>query len=400
MRLLSVVPEIEGFLSKFRPLLSRRQFRHFCRYIIGLVASDRKSIKRIASSCSDKVDQSNLNRFMHSYSVNDESIQSKMTELVWRDIKKAGAAGGGRLKVYLIIDDSLLKKFGRHMDGTGYLFSTKDGKSILCHDIVTSFMLVDGRGYPVNVKLYVKEDACEKHGIRFRTRIELACELINSLTVPDNADVTVLFDSWYLCRDIVSAIHARGWHYVSEARSNRRVVFDGTDMSINKLPILLRHMFCDYDIEEANELYSSFQTNVRMKGLGDINLVMKMKMFQKEPDEMHFLVSDLMMMTMDIRDMILTYGKRHRIEEFYRDSKQSLGLGEYMVRDIRASNRHWRLVFVAYTLLILVKNAEGLLEKTIGELCDWIRDRCIESLMSTVHSLKNLEFDQIKQMFR
>jgi hypothetical protein len=46
VRLLTVVPEIEGFLNKFRPLLPRSQFRHYCRYIIGLIASDRKSIKK------------------------------------------------------------------------------------------------------------------------------------------------------------------------------------------------------------------------------------------------------------------------------------------------------------------------------------------------------------------
>ena len=406
MRLLTVVPEIEGFLSKFRPCLSRRQFRHFCRYILGLMASDRKSIKRIASFCTDRVDQSNLNRFMHSNKVDDESIQSRMMELVWRDVTRSRPAG--RMKVYLIIDDSLLEKFGRHMEGTGYLFSTKDGKSILCHDIVTSCMVVNGKEYPVDVRLYVREEVCMKQNIQFKTRIELALELINFFTVPDNTDVIVLFDSWYLCSDIVDAVHAKGWHYVSESKSNRRVVFDddydddyydgGMDTSIKELPVLFRHMFSDHAIE--GELYSSFQTNVRMGGLGSINLLMKVKMFQKDPDEMHFLVSDIM--EMDTQSMVLTYGIRHKIEEFYRNSKQSLGLGEYMVRDIMASNRHWRLVFVTYTLLILLKETQNLLQHTIGELCDWIRERCVESLMSKVYSMtrENLKFEHIVQTFR
>lgn len=260
-------------------------------------------------------------------------------------------------------------------------------------------MIVNGNGYPVDVRLYVRKEICKEQNIPFKTRIELALELIDSFTttVPDNADVIVLFDSWYLCKEIVDAIHTRGWHYVSESKSNRRVLFDGMDRSMNELPVLLRHMFSDYAIED--ELHSSFQTDVHMKSLGDLNLVMKIKMFQKEPDEMHFLVSD--MMEMSVRDTIITYGVRHKIEEFYRDSKQSLGLGEYMVRDIRASNRHWRLVFVTYTLLLLVKNAENLLQQTIGELCDWIRERCTVSIMS-VYSMarENLEFAQIVKAFK
>jgi hypothetical protein len=313
---------------------------------------------------------------MHSDSVNDESIQARMMRLIWHDIVEKEKVSG-RLNLCLIIDDSLLEKFGRHMQGTGYLFSTKEGKSILCHDIVTSFMVVNGMGYPVDVRLYIREEVCREQKILFKTRIELACDLINSFTVPDGAEVIVLFDSWYLCKDIVDAIHARGWHYVSEARANRRVIFgmnDGMDMSISELPILNRHMFSDQVIED--ELYSSFQAGVHIRSLGDLNLVVKMKIFQNDADEMHFLLSDIMHMS--IKDMILTYGKRHRIEEFYRDSKQSLGLGEYMVRDIRASNRHWRLVFVAYTLLIHLKRTQNLLKHTIGEMCDWIRERCTE----------------------
>lgn len=110
-------------MRKFRPLFSRSQFRHFCRYIVGLIASDRKRIRRIASFCADRVDQSNLNRFMHSGSIDDSSIHSKMMELVWHDVKRSKSAG--RLKVYLIIDDSLLEKFGRHIDGTSTSLATR-----------------------------------------------------------------------------------------------------------------------------------------------------------------------------------------------------------------------------------------------------------------------------------
>lgn len=392
MRLLTVIPEIKAFLGKFRPLLSRRQFRHFCRYIIGLLAQDRKNIRRIASSCIDRIDQSNLNRFMHSHRVDDESIQSRMMELVWRDAMKVRSSS--RPTVLLLMDDSLIQKFAKHMEGTGYLFSPKDGKSILCHDIVTSFMIIDGSGYPVDVRLYVREDSCTEEGIEFKTRIELACELIRTFKVPDGLDVIVLFDSWYLCREVVDAVHARGWHYVSEAKSNRKVVLDGEETRIDELPLLLTYMFRDCAVEE--KLYSSMKTKVRMRGLGDVNLVMKINIYQKGPDEMHFILSDI---DMDVMGVILTYDERHRIDEFYRDSKQTLGLGEYMVRDIRASNRHWRLVFVAYTLLILLKKTKNLV-KTVGEMCDWIREKCIESLLSMVYSMskRNVGFSQIKEM--
>ncbi len=270
VRLLTVVPELACFLNRFRHLMSRIRFRHFCRYILGLVASDRKSIRRITSSCQDAVDQSNLNRFMHSDAIDDSSIQARVMDMVWRDIAKRRPSG--RLKVFLIIDDSLLQKFGTHMEGAGYIFSTKEHRSILCHDVVTSFMVAGGTGYQVDVRL-----------------------------------------------------------------------------------------------------------------------------FQKGPDVMHFLVSDIM--GIGAGEVVADYDRRHRIEEFYRDGKQSLGLGEYMVRDSRASNRHWRWVFLAYALLVLVRDAEGLAGRTIGQMCDWVREKCAEVLVSRACTMarRSHETEQIVQ---
>jgi|GEM_PF-5402145 len=79
-------------------------------------------------------------------------------------------------------------------------------------------------------------------------------------------------------------------------------------------------------LKERDDEIEKLKQENRLKMLADNNLVMKTKMFQKEPDEIHFLVSDLMVKMTDIRDMILIYGKRHQIEEFYRDSEQSRGL--------------------------------------------------------------------------
>ncbi|MDE1862258.1 MAG: hypothetical protein KGI33_05030 [Thaumarchaeota archaeon] len=177
---------------------------------------------------------------------------------------------------------------------------------------------------------------------------------------------------------MVDAVHARGWHYISESKPNRWAWYEGNRVKLDGMRLLVRHMFSDHYIE--GNLYSCFQKEVHVESLGDISLVMKERLFQKGPDVMHFLVSDTMGIGAD--EVVLEYDRRHRIEEFYRDGKQSLGLGEYMVRDSRASNRHWRWVFLAYTLLVLVRDAEGLVEKTIGQMCDWIREKCAEVLVS------------------
>jgi hypothetical protein len=63
MRLLTVIPELQPFLERLRPNFTRRQFRHLARYVIGLVASRRKTIRSIARSTTDRFDQSSLNTY-------------------------------------------------------------------------------------------------------------------------------------------------------------------------------------------------------------------------------------------------------------------------------------------------------------------------------------------------
>ena len=62
-------------------------------------------------------------------------------------------------------------------------------------------------------------------------------------------------------------------------------------------------------------------------------------------------------------------GHRWRIETFYRDAKQNLGLESYLVRDIRAVKRHIALVFVAFTILQLCSRDRRFKDLVAGAVC-------------------------------
>jgi len=53
------------------------------------------------------------------------------------------------------------------------------------------------------------------------------------------------------------------------------------------------------------------------------------------------------------RKIIETYLLRWPIEAFYQDAKQRLGLNEYRMRSAAAIQKHWSLVYVAYSFLHL-----------------------------------------------
>ncbi len=203
MRLLTVIPELQPFLERLRPSFTRKQFRHLARYVIWLVASRRKTIRSIARSTTDRFDQSSLNRFMNSDASETEVLSDACKTMALEDHKDC--PGGD---ILLIIDDTLLEKSGETMESVGYQYSAKDGESILSHDLVSCVMVCScGQVVPVDLRHYVKAKV---------------------FAVPAGSRaakkrVVVLFDSWYLCKEIVDAIRKRGWHFVSESKSNRKI---------------------------------------------------------------------------------------------------------------------------------------------------------------------------------
>jgi hypothetical protein len=81
---------------------------------------------------------------------------------------------------------------------------------------------------------------------------------------------------------------------------------------------------------------------------------------------------------------------RWKIDAFYRDAKQELGLEDYEVRKLRGLKRHWLMVFLADTLLQFNSRAERLVERvksgfeTVGSTCRYAGMEVLRSFISLV----------------
>ena len=375
MKLLTVIPELQPFLERLRPAFSRRQFRHLARYVIGLVASRRKTIRSIARSTTDRFDQSSLNRFMNSGAWETEALSEACKTMALEDHKDCPGS-----EMLLIIDDTLLEKSGETMESVGYQYSAKDGESILAHDLVSCVMVCSCRQVvPVDLRQYVKAKVCEEKR-EFKTRIELAREMIESFTIPASRGgaskrIVVLFDSWYLCKEIVDAIKRRGWHFVSESKSNRNVrTADGAPFVNASAVGLSEADGSTMPFRERTYLHRELDVFMPSLGInGDVRLMVEREMDGK--DENHYVVTD--MTGISAEELLSLFKARHITEEFYRDAKQNLGLDSYMVRGHEATNRHWWAIFLAYMSLNQLKRTVlGLEDMTVGQLCEWVEERC------------------------
>ena len=92
------------------------------------------------------------------------------------------------------------------------------------------------------------------------------------------------------------------------------------------------------------------------------------------------------------RTVLAAYGNRQQIENFFKDTKQHLGLGEYQMRKAEGIQRHWALVVCAHAILQMTERTQR--RRSIGQLTARIEDLTQEAAMEWAHrrGLKGLQW--------
>src|SRR3990170_587318 len=379
MLISSNVDVLTGLLEEFRPCFSKPQFRNFSTYTLGLVACEgKKNIDAINRCFMNAKNQSSLNRFLTHSPWNLQRLENKRLELARTRLPAEEGSTG-----YFIIDDTINRKTGKHMEEAGYHFDSAQGKAVWGHDIVTTHYVNGETEYPVRLSLYVKKKTCQKEQRVFKTKIQLAIGQIEAFMPPAGTNVVVAFDSWFFCRQIVEAVAAKGWDWVTQAESNRLVCLNGEEANVTALASgLLEKQF--KTVKVKGEEFSLCGFEVWMSKVGSVKLVVAK---EKEEDGFHFYVSNRL--DWSAKQVLLAYKVRQSIDVFYRDAKQNLGLEAYQMRRGRGAIIHWHLVFCAHTLLTLLKKsaieADKRLAKTLvtmGDVCRWLKNQCSRKLVN------------------
>ena len=161
------------------------------------------------------------------------------------------------------------------------------------------------------------------------------------------------------------------------------------------MPLIPRNAYRQVQLGEQN--YWCFTRSLQVPGLGKVRLVISF-----ENPELTGTYAVLLSNRTDwsAKKILASYLQRWPIETFYQDSKGHLGLDKYRMRTALAIQKHWCLVFVAYSLLhldclpsSLISGSEKLSShpiKTIGQICRQQGQKLIEELIMFAH-------DQLQQ---
>ena len=237
----------------------------------------------------------------------------------------------------------------------------------------------------------------------FRTKISLAVELVKEAIESNLAFETVLFDSWYLAPLLLEVLAEHNKKWISILKINRNIRtnnlrildeeekpihFESTQIKVEDLiPLIPASAF--KPVEIGSETYYCFSKNVHIASLGKVRLVISFD----NPD-LHGTCAVLVTnhLSWNAKKIIETYLLRWPIETFYQDAKQQLGLNQYRMRTAKAIQKHWCLVFVAYSFLHLdclpaSRRKVHKPIKTIGQVVRKQSQKLIEQLLLHSHKL-------------
>jgi len=310
----AVVEESADF---FRSIFSWHQFRRFKQYLTGLITGGNPSVRSIARRIVEPVDQSTLNRFLTTYNWSREELNRRRLQLLQteRDTKRRGDG-------VVAIDDTLLPKTGRKMPGAGKLWDHASGRYVHAQCLVTSHYADPDRDYPLGLRQYYKHDSVEAEQHGFRTKIMQAMELVDECEEMGVAAENYVFDSWYLSGELAEHIKGYGKGWVSRLKRNRILhTSDGkvkAGMWEEKAP---RHAF--RKVKALGRSYWVYTKVLTVNKLGRVRIVVSYDNPELEGEAVILASSHTHWRA---KSVVRCYGLRFRVDNFYKDAKQNLGL--------------------------------------------------------------------------
>lgn len=184
--------------------------------------------------------------------------------------------------------------------------------------------------------------------------MDLITESIQEMQFPA---FTFVFDSWYLCKELVDHIESYKRLWIAACKSDRLILINGRYISLaDYFNTLSDRDFTERMVNGKKLLVH--QRTARFKSLGKRARLI----ISKEGKETLFLATNR---SGTVEGVIADYMLRWSIETFHKDAKQYLGLDKCQMRDMEGIKRYWYIVFMAHSVLRLGAS-EGFLARAVS----------------------------------
>ena len=339
----SIPTNCMSFFRPHRKYFPKTAWPHFWGLVMAITMATEHTIERLNALLRDHTHRTNDGEFLWRSDWDESWV---IREIALDTLKRLHRKGE---PIYFILDDTQTLKRAKKMDAVGKIHHHATGKYGTGHTILKACLYYRGVTIPWGSWLYVKKEHAGKLKLPFVKLTELAANAIEQANLPEGIKVTVLFDAFYLCPNVVNAVLARDWDYIGVAKSNRWFHSNSQSHQLRKYaPNVLRRSGEWKKIKglKSQREYRIAERIGYLNKLGEIKVVFSRRRGDRQP--IALITNDL---SRPAKKVVADYLRRWSIELLIKDEKQHLGLGAYRVLRYRAVVRHLHLVDAAYACL-------------------------------------------------
>lgn len=278
-------------------------------------------------------------------------------------------------KGVLPIDDSSAKKSrsAKHTEGAQVQYCGVVGGLANCNVFVYSAYADPGKHFLIDSEPYVPENQCNKISpkVMFKSKIELAKELIDKAIERKIPFSYICFDNWYLCREIVGHVHSHKRFFISELAVNDKISIGGrwvrADGPVKAIPPSKRKAVTVFNASNKSRHFWITSYTTKVKGLpGRYQIIFAQ---EYNPTTEKYVGKSMIIVTDDLvadGGVILHHHLlRWGIERCFEEANDFCYRDQYQVRDLMGIKKHLSISHSAHTFLYTARKL-GSFSKSIG----------------------------------
>ena len=339
------------------------------------------------------------------------TLQEEMSKRLLREaLKIPGPKIDAKRKAYIIIDGTAQKKQGQKMENRiiykkGYMSD---------HLFVMGLVYFPDTGVriPLPRRLYRTKKYCKEHGYKYRSQVKIAEQMIRYAQLPDDIEVTVIFDSFFPSEGVINMIRHKGYHFVCSVKDNRVDINRDKQLKVicqehisqgrikNRIEIKVSSNRSRYNHPSADKyetkVFITYTEKLIISKMGEV-----MAVFSRKEDEksdlkyMRYIVTDKM--DMNTVEILTIYSYRWQIELYFKELKSYLGLGNYQMLSFRAIVRHVDCAIMAFMYLEYLRLIKLQEEPSSKQ---WRYSRTLQMSYVLQHEVRMTNLSYLKRMMK
>jgi len=402
---------LRNYLRAFQPVFGIPQWKYFVTVLMGLIhCQASRTLSGLLREVAVVVTVSGLSRFLISPAWTSDELTSARYAFFCAEVtpiiaqahamqrldkpKRKGRPSPTVVTGYLILDDSThVKRYAKKMSGLGWHYSSTDQRSVPGHSLFEGVYVVEGHQYPLSPQMYRQKSVCEREGVPFQSKVDLAEKLIREFEPLPGTCTHVLIDSWYVNKRIWKAVKGRKWHLTGGLKKNHKLRTTNAEGEKSWIQVdayaatLPKEAFQPvvWPNQEGGQTVYAQLIRTKVKKLGACQVLIVNTSPDDPGEKARFYVTTRL--SDSLEQVVQAMALRWTVETLFADFKELMGSDQYQLHSAEAIIRFWALGLCLYQYLDSLRH---LLKKmyqqdfTLGETLNWLRERNTQILLKWV----------------